>query len=159
MCTAHDTHWMLVGSHPRPFLGQGRQSYLLGSECWHVLWFWDVWPLSVASGVRWHFCFHPFVQQVCFWDWQVTRYCQVFKRWTAPGRPIRCQFSLAARKCHVTGALRPLPHCSCEGVSLRQRSGVPWSVQKPMCTHREAVTEKWVATLVEPQGFRQWSAS
>lgn len=159
MCTTHDTHWMLVGSHPRTFLGQGRQSYLLGSECWHVLWFWDMWPLSVASGVRWHFCFHPFVQEVCFWDWQVTRYWQVFKRWTAPGRAIRCQFSLAGRKCHVTEALRPLPHCSCEGVSLLSK--VRCSL---ICVEANVYTQrggdrKVGRNVVEPQGFRQWSVS
>lgn len=131
-----DTHCMLVGSHPRTFLGQGRQ-YLLGSECWHVLWFWDVWPLSVASGVRWHFCFHPFVQQVCFWDWQVTRYWQVFKQWTASGRAIRCQFSLPGRKRHVTEALCPLPRCSCEGVSLLSKVRCSW-----VCVEANVYTQR-----------------
>lgn len=142
---------------PQDLPGAG-QAVLLAGE-WRLTCPRVLRPLSVASGVRWHFCFHPFVQQVCFWDWQVTRYWQVFKRWTASGRAVRCQFSLAGRKCHVTEALRPLPHCSCEGVSLLSK--VRCSL---ICVEANVYTQRGgdrkVGRSVDgAPGFRQWSAS
>lgn len=115
--------------------------------------------LVVASGVRWHFCFHPFVQQVCFWDWHVTGYWQVFKRWTASGRAVRCQFSLAGRKCHVTEALRPLPHCSCEGVFLLSKVGCSLiCVEANVYTQRKRWQKSGSQRWWSPQGFHRWSA-